>query len=367
MRKVLLLLTLFLSCQIAVGQKSLLKNFPDGAKPEEVGKLIADRLVYENYFFYPGKTIHYGMVCYWNGALRFAELTKDKTLLKNLDNKFEQLITVDKQYLPNKRHVDNNMFGSLAFELYRLTGKQPYYDMGMSYADTQWQVPENANAKEKEWAAQGYSWQTRLWIDDMYMITIIQAKAYEATKDMKYLDRAANEMVLYLDRIQRPNGLFYHAPDVPFYWARGNGWMAVGMTELLRYLPKDHKDRPRILEGYHKMMESLLKYQSPSGMWNQLVDEPEFWPETSGTAMFAYAFIVGVKKGWLDAEKYAPAARKAWIAMQDYVDYKGAVGEVCIGTSKTNSKKFYFDRPRSRGDHHGQAPYMWCANALLEK
>ena len=367
MRKVLLLLTLFLSCQIAVGQKSLLKNFPDGAKPEEVGKLIADRLVYENYFFYPGKTIHYGMVCYWNGALRFAELTKDKTLLKNLDNKFEQLITVDKQYLPNKRHVDNNMFGSLAFELYRLTGKQPYYDMGMSYADTQWQVPENANAKEKEWAAKGYSWQTRLWIDDMYMITIIQAKAYEATKDMKYLDRAANEMVLYLDRIQRPNGLFYHAPDVPFYWARGNGWMAVGMTELLRYLPKDHKDRPRILEGYHKMMESLLKYQSQSGMWNQLVDEPEFWPETSGTAMFAYAFIVGVKKGWLNAEKYAPAARKAWLAMVTYIDHKGAVSEVCVGTNKKNEEKYYYDRPRRTGDYHGQAPYMWCVNALLEK
>jgi rhamnogalacturonyl hydrolase YesR len=45
-------------------------------------------------------------------------------------------------------------------------------------------------------------------------------------------------MVLYLDEIQRPNGLFYHTPEVPFFWGRGNGWMAVGMTDLLKVLLK---------------------------------------------------------------------------------------------------------------------------------
>ena len=64
-------------------------------------------------------------------------------------------------------------------------------------------------------------------------------------------------MVMYLDELQRPNGLFYHAPDVPYYWGRGNGWMAAGMAELLQCLPKKHKDRARIMEGYLKMMESL--------------------------------------------------------------------------------------------------------------
>ena len=129
--------------------------------------------------------------------------------------------------------------------------------LGLPYADSQWEVPANAKPKEKEWAEKGYSWQTRLWIDDMYMITIVQTHAYKVTKDRKYIDRAAKEMVMYLDELQRPNGLFYHAPDVPFYWGRGNGWMAAGMSELLRCLPKKHKDRARILEGYQKMMKSL--------------------------------------------------------------------------------------------------------------
>lgn len=86
----------------------------------------------------------------------------------------------------------------------------------------------------------------------MYMITIVQTLAYKVTGDRKYVDRAAKEMVLYLDELQRPNGLFYHAPDVPYYWGRGNGWMAAGMTELLRCLPENSEYRPRIMKGYRK-------------------------------------------------------------------------------------------------------------------
>ena len=32
-----------------------------------------------------------------------------------------------------------------------------------------------------------------------------------------------------------------------------------------------------------------------------------------------------------------------------------------------NDKQYYYDRPRAIGDYHGQAPYLWCAAALLEK
>jgi unsaturated rhamnogalacturonyl hydrolase len=81
--------------------------------------------------------------------------------------------------------------------------------------------------------------QTRFWIDDMYMLIILQLQAYRATNDAKYLDRAALEMTTYLDKLQQPNGLFYHAPDVPFYWGRGDGWVAAGMAEMLRSLPEN--------------------------------------------------------------------------------------------------------------------------------
>lgn len=98
--------------------------------------------------------------------------------------------------------------------------------MGLSYADTQWTLPANATPEEKAWADKGLSWQTRLWIDDMFMITILQAQAYHTTGKREYMDRAVKEMVVYLDELQRPNGLFYHAPDVPYFGQEGmGGWL----------------------------------------------------------------------------------------------------------------------------------------------
>ncbi len=367
MRKYIAILLLFIPFQFLFAQTNKLSDFPEGYTPEEVGKLIAYRFVDAKHALHGGKWISYPETFYWKGALQFAAATADKELLSLLQNKFDLLFSSEKELLPIKNHVDLNMFGCLPLEFYHITKDKKYLELGLPYADTQWEVPQEASTEQKEWANKGYSWQTRLWIDDMYMITIVQTQAYKITGDIKYIDRAAKEMVLYLDELQRPNGLFYHAPDVPFYWLRGDGWMAAGVTELLRYLPDNHKDRPRILQGYKKMMESIKTYQAPNGIWNQLIDEPDYWSETSGSAMFTYALIVGVKHGWLNAEEYAPVARKAWMALVPYVDKKGAVSDICVGTNKKNDKKYYYDRPRHTGDYHGQAPYMWCVLALLEK
>lgn len=365
-KKVLTILFL-LPFQFLFAQKNSLTNFPKGYTPEEVGKLIAYRFIDAKHALHAGKWISYPETFYWNGSLKYASLTNDKLLLDLLEKRFQPLFTTENALLPIKNHVDLNMFGSLPLELYQLTNNKKYLELGLPYADTQWEIPENSKSEEKAWAEKGYSWQTRLWIDDMYMITIVQSQAYKVTKDVKYIDRAAKEMVHYLDELQRKNGLFYHAPDVPFYWGRGNGWMAAGMTELLRYLPRDNQYRPRIMQGYQTMMKSLKEFQTPGGMWNQLIDEKDSWAETSGSAMFTYALITGVKQNWLNAKEYAPVARKAWMALVPYIDEKGAVSEVCVGTNKKNDKQYYYDRPRRTGDYHGQAPYLWCVAALLEK
>ena len=58
-------------------------------------------------------------------------------------------------------------------------------------------------------------------------------------------------------------------------------------------------DRATIMDSYLKMMESLRHYQRDNGLWGQLIDSQEAWDETSSSAMFTYAMIMGVKKGWL--------------------------------------------------------------------
>jgi rhamnogalacturonyl hydrolase YesR len=183
---------------------------------------------------------------------------------------------------------------------------------------------------------------------------------------VEYINRAAREMVAYIDTLQNEDGLFYHAPDVPYYWGRGDGWLAAGMAELLQSLPEDNLYRPKIMNGYLKMMAALLKNQSSSGMWRQLITDPEAWPETSGSAMFTFAFITGVKNGWIPASIYEPAAKKAWIALVGYLDENANLKEICEGTNKKNDHQYYLNRKRIKGDLHGQAPLLWCVDALIK-
>ena len=354
-------------------QQKYFKNFPDKANPEAVGNQITERFLSRPHSTYgnplkmhlPAPQITYPDVCTWLGGFWFAKATNNKELFNKLETRFQPLFTNQANLLPKPNHVDNNVFGTLPLELYMQTKEQKHLDMGMHYANTQWEVPQSASAAEKKWADGGYSWQTRIWLDDMFMITAIQAQAFRTTGDEKYLNRAAKEMLVYLDSIQLPNGLFYHAPSAHFSWGRGNGWMAVGMAELLRALPENNPDRPRIMSAYLKMMSTLKENQSQNGMWRQVVDDSTMWEESSCTAMFTYAMIVGVRKDWLPENEYGNVARKAWIALSTgYIDAVGDVTKVCEGTNIGFSSEYYRNRQGLTGDLHGQAPVLWCAYAL---
>lgn len=352
--------------------------WPAGTSPSEVGLRVANRFVASPHFNHgrpkPPTVITYPETCTWYGALTFADATSNTGLRDRLVRRFEPLFDAEKSMVPVPEHVDYTVFASVPLEIYLRTKDRRHLDMGRDMADRQWGEPFGKRATPEAWEyfKKGLTWQTRMWIDDMFMITAAQAQAYRATGDRKYVERAAKEMVVYLDELQKPNGLFYHAPDAPFFWGRGDGWMAAGMSELLRSLPADNADRPRIMKGYLTMMASLLKYQDASGMWHQLIDDAGAWPETSSTGMFAYAFITGVREGWLDRKAYGPAARKAWMALVTYLDENADVREVCQGTNKHDPAKngpdgraYYLARERITGDLHGQAPLLWCATALL--
>ena len=346
-------------------------SWPAGSSPGEIGKRVAERYLASPYGGFvrtrPINHIPYPETCTWYGALTFAELAGDTELGRRLVDRFMPLFGDQKDLIPVPDHVDYTVFAAVPLEIFMRTKDLPYLNLGLEMADKQWSEPFGPRANEDSWQyyRKGLTWQTRMWIDDMFMITAVQAQAYRATGEQKYVDRAAREMVVYLDSLQQPNGLFYHAPDVPFFWGRGNGWMAAGMSELLRSLPDHNPDWERIMEGYRTMMSSLLKYQGDDGMWRQLIDKPESWPETSCSAMFTFAMITGVKNGWLDGKTYGPAARRGWLAVIGYLDENADVREVCEGTGKKNDLQYYLDRKRNVGDMHGQAPILWCASALL--
>jgi rhamnogalacturonyl hydrolase YesR len=335
-------------------------NWPAGSSPREIGKRVAERFAAASHSNFgrpdPPAHITYPESVTWYGGLTFAQLSGDQDLAAQLITRFAPLLGEDAPLIPPADHVDNSVFGVVPFEIYIQTKDPKYLRVGTEIADKQWDSP----------LPDGLSNQTRFWIDDMYMVTILQTQAYRATHEAKYLDHASLEMTAYLDKLQQPNGLFYHAPDVPFFWGRGNGWVAAGMAELLRSMPKNDRRRARIMHSYLKMMAVLLRYQAQDGMWRQLLDHPESWEESSCTAMFTFAMITGVKNGWLKDKAYAQAARKGWLALVSNLEPNGDLKDICEGTGKKNDLQYYLTRARGSGDLHGQGPLLWCASALLE-
>lgn len=362
-------------------------SWPKGMSPREIGIKLTDLFLSTSpydykpvgyasrSYTYPDGKVRYPIVCEWVAAIEFADAAGDRTRVKRLCAPFDAYYGgAMKDKLPTLRHVDFSVFGALPLSIYRMNGDRRALSIGLRYADGQWKAPKKDEQshphflpfeKRMELFSKGYTPETRLWVDDMWMITILQVQAYLATGRAEYIDRAAKEMAYYLDELQNPDGLFFHAPDVPFVWGRGDGWFAAGMARLLQHLPAGNPHRKRVMSGYLLMMDALLKAQRPDGLWGQLVGDHGSWAETSGSGMFAYAFAVGVNEGWLDAKAYAPATRKAYLALTDMLDAHGNIKDVCAGTSKLNDRDYYLNRPRGVGDPHGQTALLWTATELM--
>ncbi|HEY3493073.1 MAG TPA: glycoside hydrolase family 88 protein [Polyangiaceae bacterium] len=300
----------------------------------------------------------YKTACEWYGSLGVAKLTSDQALLDGLVTKFDPLkANFVSAMTSGEKHVDRYIFGIVPLEIYLQTGEVEYRDMGVAVADDQ-QISN----------------QTRDAIDDMFMMTSLQVQAYRAVKvtdaegAKKYLDFMSAIMVDYLGA-QQTNGLFFHnVTQARVHWGRGNGWFAAGMAEMMRDLPTGAMHYATILDGYKKMMEGLLPFQSDNGLWYQVLNLPDDganWEESSGTAMFTYAMIAGVRRGVLDAATYVPVIEKAWTGLQSKINGQGDVSDICVGTWYKASAAEYMALTRLTGDGHGQAPVIWAAAELL--
>ena len=207
------------------GKHTDFANWPAGKSPAEVGQRVAENFVARplGYETNSKVEVHYAEACTWYGALAVAQLTRDEALKASLIKKFEPLLTTATNAIPSRQHVDDRVFGIVPLEIYMQTRDPRCLTLGKRLADAQWQTT----------TADGITTEARYWIDDMFMITALQVQAFRATGGAKYLDHAALTMSAYLDALQQSNGLFYHGTNAPFYWSRGNGWVAAGMAELL--------------------------------------------------------------------------------------------------------------------------------------
>ena len=362
-------------------------DWPAGADPLAVGTRAAEIFTSQSLASGSGHDDqddykHYKDACAWYGSLAVAELGGQQSLVNALVAKYQPYEGTWGDFDPPTAQnsftgiIDDSVFGIVPLEIAKFSSDPIYAEEGGLAADHQ--VTFIAE-------------QLRNASDDMFHVAALQMQAYRVSTDagdrQRHMDTAAGAMVTYLRAMQKSNGLIPHHLDQPGFdiaWSRGNGWFAAGLAELMREIPSTRPDYVTIESGYRRMMNGLLQYQIPAGqpgagLWKVVIDssDPRNSVETSGSAMFAYAFISGVRQGLLDVETFGPAARAAWLGLVAQLNPNGQIQNVTDWVYLPSShgypasmyagdeENYYFERGKLTGDNQGQAPLMWSAAALL--
>jgi rhamnogalacturonyl hydrolase YesR len=185
------------------------------------------------------------------------------------------------------------------------------------------------------------------------------------TGDSRYIDEAARQFRLFRSYLYMPEQrIMSHVYDFKYSrrtdipWGRGNGWVLFSLSELLEVLPEPHPDRPFLLEWFCDLCRGYAALQAESGLWHQVLNRPDAYEEASCTAMFAYAFVRGVRFGWLSADergRFAQAALSAWGGLtRTAIDRQGNVHGVCSGSRYSFTADYYMHDLRTVvNDNHG--------------
>jgi unsaturated rhamnogalacturonyl hydrolase len=192
--------------------------------------------------------------------------------------------------------------------------------------------------------------------DSVFMGGPILAAAGRLTGDEKYYEMCLKHVRFMQQHCLREDGLYRHSPLDEAAWGRGNGFPALGLAWTISELPADHPVHKELVIDLRNHLKALVKHQDPTGMWQQVIDEPGSYREMTATCMITFAMLRGLREGWFDERDFLPAVKAAWPAIQDRISPQGELIDVCTGTGKQKSLQAYFDRPAILGrDERGGA------------
>lgn len=323
-------------------------------------------------YSYPGVLILFA-------AGQAAEVTGDKEWMEQVKsylNKYPFEFEEPGTYF--RYNFDNYRVGGLGKAWLFMKGYfKDHEDVIREYADKTMAAPQshdgimcNPHTPELE----------KIWIDVVYAVCPYMLYAGLALNEPKYIDFAVDQCFKMYDVFMDPsNGLLHQARGFMGdkttvshdHWSRGNGWGIIGLVELVRYLPKDHKSYPEACKRLQDHCAALIKYQTVRGLWRQSVAEPLAWEESSGTAIILYAIGIGIRLGVLDKETYMPVLEKGieglcrFCIEGDYSVTRCCQGCLCpaYGDQKGTVEAYVVGVTHVKDDSHAFGPVIL---ALLE-
>jgi len=303
----------------------------------------------------------------------------------------DELIDADgniKTYKFESFNIDNIPTGRILFDIYEQT-KDKRYLIAMQTLRKQ--------LEEQPRTPSGGFWHKKIypnqmWLDGLYMGEPFYAEYTVTFENGAKLDDVAHEFELIQEKAtDKKTGLLYHAWDEskempwanketgvsPNFWSRSMGWYVMGLVDVLDYFPKDHPKRKELILYLNNISNALVKFQDRSGLWYQVTDmetREGNYLETSGTAMFAYAFAKGAKKGYLP-KKFKKIAEKAFDGMTSKFVKVYPNGEIEITNAcavaglggkpyRDGSYEYYINERRKDNDPKVTGPFILAALEL---
>jgi hypothetical protein len=111
------------------------------------------------------------------------------------------------------------------------------------------------------------------------------------------------------------------------FWSRGNGWVYAGSAVVLEAMPADYPNRSFYLKLFQEMTPAVVAAQQPDGLWYPSLKDPSQIPvgETSGSALFLYGLVSGIRQGLVDRATYWPVVERGWSGLMTRISPKGVV------------------------------------------
>lgn len=236
----------------------------------------------------------------------------------------------------------------------------------------------------------------QMWLDGLYMAQPFYAeyvRRYLSGEDEAALRACCDDIVNQFTTVARhtydpATGLYRHACDISremFWcdpatgqsahaWGRALGWYAMAIVETLEQMPQGADTAPMV-EILNRIYEVLPRYADPrTGMWYQVLDSPGRegnYLESTGSIMFVYAMLKGVRLGYLPAE-YGPRARELYEKFVDRFVRENPDGTIsitdCCAVAGLGGKQlrsgtfdYYISEPVIENDCKGVGPFIWAS------
>ncbi len=326
--------------------------------------------------------------CMMTSLYAIYKQTGDKKYLNFIDGFVDYYVFEDgsiRGYELETYNVDNLNEGRVLFDLYRETGKEKY-KKAIDLLHRQI-IGQPRTGKGNFWHKKIYP--NQVWLDGLYMAQVFYVRyETEFNRGINYADIVSQFKNVYENMYDKEKKLYYHGWDYSkeafwadketglskSFWLRAIGWYTVGLVDAIGYFGKNAPNfKTELITLFRKTIAGLESYIDPeTHMFWQVVDQigrEGNYPETSGSAMIAYAMMKGARLGYVE-KRFAKVGEEVFngICKQYLTETDGTLnlGGICLMAGlgpgdkphRNGTFEYYVSEPVVENDAKGTGPFV---------